>query len=1045
MNHLNRNTIAIVHLSDIHLVAKRDANPLLRRALPLAAAVRARPELAVDTAHCFIVLSGDIAFSGSSDEYAHASEFLRSLTEQLGAAFSCPVSAVVVPGNHDCDFSVSDSVRDTLIQNVPPSVDQVFLSSCAKVQTNFRAFAEKHGCAYANPLQNYLSYNIGDRSVTFQLLNSAWMSTKVERQGQLSMPVELLTRPACLEHAAAVVSVFHHPYNWYVAATAQGFREHVEQTSDLILTGHEHTPDKYSKVRPGQFNEFLEGGVLQHDKDPNDSSFHVIAIDLHKQSYSTTTLKWSKDMYEPVTTYPTAPFQRNQHRTRNHFQLLDTARAALADPGSPYRHPRRKNLELSDFFVYPDLQERNATDGQTDIPRFAGDALAYVLRSKQVLLTGAELTGKSAMARTLFRDFHRRGLVPVSLSGQQLSDPDPQRVHATIDRRFGELYDPGLLERFRQLPPEERAVIVDDWSATPLALVHHDTVAHILTSFFGVCVLLASDEYELRLLDGLQPNAHLWTFTRASLQPLGHAKRYELVRRWCTLARGNQDEPSSVSRETERTDRTVTKLIGDKLLPSLPALVLLFLQALDSPTARTDDLGSFGHLYEALIVDALSTGPRAVAIDAKQAFLTEYASLVFESGSATFEDAYSSYCAQYHVDPDRERLLQDLLNSSLLERKHGNVGFKYKYVYFYFVAKHLRDNLEHPETRARIQALATSLHLEESANVLLFLCHLCKDSFVLTTVLNAARALMAGELVLDFEQPLVVLSPQYSPNLQLRDGTTEDHRLALRRRRDEADVINGSVGTEELPSELWDLVAARKTVQIIGQILRGFPGSIRGEIKAELALECYRLGMRSASHVLSLFHEHQDSLGDLFAAVLLARKPKADADGPAFRDLIQRILYALWEGTCLAYILEVADAVGAEGLTRTYEEVLRQDARASFRLIDVAIRLDQFDAFPQQVVEGLDKDFRGSFVPHRLLRRLILRHLYLFPVSYDSQQRLCERFDIKLPATAVVAPKRIAPPREEGRRAAISSKDSSQRRREAKRAKKHVKLKQRRK
>lgn len=1041
MSQPTNNAFAIVHLSDIHLVAKREANPLLRRLPQLTSAVRARAEIAAGVAHCFVVISGDIAFSGVPDEYIHAHEVTKTVKDALSVALECPISIIVVPGNHDCNFSLPDSVRDTLISNVTPTVDLAFVERCVQTQTHFRTFAQKVGCAHTHPLQHCLSFVIGDKSVVFQLVNSAWMSTKTEHQGQLLVPALLLKRHPSFEQAAAVVSIFHHPYNWYNADSAQMFRQHIEQTSDLILTGHEHAPDKYSKVRPAQFNEFLEGGVLQ-SKDANDSSFNVVVIDLEKSTYSATTLKWQKDIYQPATIYPSAPFQRNQYRTRNRFQLTEGTRAWLSDPGSPYRHPREKQLELADFFVYPDLQDLSATDTQADLLRFAGDTLAHILRSKRCLITGAELTGKSATARTLFADFHRRGLIPVIISGRLLCETEPQKLHSLIDDRFRELYGPELLERFRQLQPEQRAIIVDDWSATPLNIKHHDAVARVLTSFFGITTFFANDEYDLQLLDGLQSDAHLWTFARAALQPLGHAKRYELVRRWCTLKRTNQDDPASVSRETERTDRTVTKLIGDKLLPSLPALVLLFLQALNSPSARTDDLGSFGHLYEALIVDALSMGKRSITIDAKQAFLTEYASLLFQSSNATFDDAYTSYCAQYHVDPVRDRLLQELLDCSLLEKRQGQVGFKYKYVYFYFTAKHLRDNLERAEIRTRIRALSNSLHLEESANVLLFLCHLCKDSFVLTTVLEAARALLAGETVLDFEKPLAALSPKYSPNLQLKGGTTEDHRLALRQRRDDADAVKAKIDSEELPTELWDVVAARKTVQIIGQILRGFPGSIKGDIKAELTLECYRLGMRSASYVLGLFHEHQESLADLFAAVTLQRKPKADADKVAFRDYIQRLLYSLSEGVCLGHVLEVADAVGADRLKRTYDEVLKQDARASFRLIDLAIKLEQFDAFPHQEVEQLDKDFRKSFVPHRLLRRLILRYLYLFPASYDAQQRLCTRFEIKLPTTVVTAPKRLSAAVKAPWRAAKSRTDSSHLRRKKKKATKTIKMKQ---
>jgi hypothetical protein len=46
-------------------------------------------------------------------------------------------------------------------------------------------------------------------------------------------------------------------------------------------------------------------------------------------------------------------------------------------------------------------------------------------------------------------------------------------------------------------------------------------------------------------------------------------------------------------------------------------------------------------------------------------------------------------------------------------------------------------------------------------------------------------------------------------------------------------------------SAAGEINAAMKTVQVIGQSLRNFPGSLRGDLKREMALESYRLGLRT--------------------------------------------------------------------------------------------------------------------------------------------------------------------------------------------------------
>ena len=76
--------IVILHLSDIHIDDLN--NPVATRVDALAAALRAE---ATPMDACFIVVSGDIAFSGLPPEYSIAHRFLSSLRQKrLSNCFS---------------------------------------------------------------------------------------------------------------------------------------------------------------------------------------------------------------------------------------------------------------------------------------------------------------------------------------------------------------------------------------------------------------------------------------------------------------------------------------------------------------------------------------------------------------------------------------------------------------------------------------------------------------------------------------------------------------------------------------------------------------------------------------------------------------------------------------------------------------------------------------------------------------------------------------------------------------------------------------------
>ena len=1017
--------IAIVHLSDIHLALPPKQNHALPRMPKIADAIRARADIAAGLAHLFVVLSGDLAFSGKKAEYDVANESLTGLLDSLRSLITPETHLLLVPGNHDCNFDLNNSVRQTLLEAVATAtIDDAFVAQCTTVQDSFFAFAASYHTLQRSTVRTLHSFQVGDHQVLFQLFNPAGMSSKHETQATLLFPRVQAAAADGIEAAAAVITAFHHPYNWLNANSATDFRTHVEHTSDLIITGHEHRPDRYSKSRREEVTEYLEGGALQGD-DPNISDFNLVILDLSQATQTTFFFGWDRDMYVVKETHEPSPFQRNKHRIRATFKLRENHERHLEDPGLPYRHPRKKELTLGDIFVYPHLRESSAeTAPRAELnERIITNILEHVVAHKHTIIFGDEVSGKSTLARALFTDLYRRSNLPLLLTGPQFKSPDCKSTHGLLDTAFVETYPHHLLEKYRQLPPERRAIIIDDWHKASHPAATQERIIEDLCNYAGTVVLLASEDYQMSMVGATSPSARLWRFSRATILPFGHEKRYQLVSRWVRLGRheSTAEAESEVSRIVEHTDRTVQKLIGDKLLPSVPALILPFLQALDSPRPAAANLGSFGHLYEAVITESL-VSRSTIPLDSKLQFLTEFAFVQHseeQKGNShiSFQEVYDSYCARYHVRYPQQTLETDLQRSGLFENRYGHSQFKYRYAYFFFVARYFRDNLDREDIRAVVRDLAAHMDHDDSGTILLFLCHLSRDPFVLDTILGQAKQLFADTPVLDLDHPLEILARSYAPRLQLDGASSDEHRLAVRKSRDKLDSLAVDSSTDEqvaIPPKVLELSAARRATQIIGQILRGFPGSIPGERKAELAAECYSLGMRTAHFVVSNVEKHQDAIEELFANMITESRPKlARKEKEAeLREVVRRIVSTLCEAACLGSILHVADAIGVEVLERTYDEVLKKDDRLTYRVLDIAIRLDHFGQFPQKELDALERQCGKKVLPRQILRSLVWRYLYLFDTNYRLRHSLCEQFDIKLNSALVDSrAKRVGPAR----------------------------------
>ena len=93
-------SILLIHLCDIHI--RDSANPALGRVDQIVAAARAER---LEISDCYVLVPGDIAYSGRRSEYDLATEFFKSLLSAISVEFPNVIPQIVFSaGNHDCDL-----------------------------------------------------------------------------------------------------------------------------------------------------------------------------------------------------------------------------------------------------------------------------------------------------------------------------------------------------------------------------------------------------------------------------------------------------------------------------------------------------------------------------------------------------------------------------------------------------------------------------------------------------------------------------------------------------------------------------------------------------------------------------------------------------------------------------------------------------------------------------------------------------------------------------------------------------------------------------
>ncbi len=1025
--------LVILQISDVHFRAS--GNIVTSRVDAIKRAVQGTEQ---DFDACLIAMTGDVAFSGSIEEYTAAGAFFDEMKAALASIRSgLQVEEIFIPGNHDCSLPPSKARGRGLmvghfIKN-PPFHNQNeddLITECLEVQNNFFDFLEARSDGKKYPaaamLPECLRYSVDvgvqDRQVRIVCYNSAWLSQLHEQAGDLIAPVWIPQQNAGT--ADLVVTLFHHPYGWLEPNNARAFRKIVEQSSDLVMTGHEHLPDQYTKetIR-GERSEYFEGAVLQGGED-EPSGFNVAILDLDRHEYRVTLYAWQDDHYAAQQQGEWRPFGRKRHSGSRAFELTDQFTKFLADVGANFRHPQRGTLLLPDVFVYPDLLDqaylRDKSEKGLSRAIRGEDIHRFIRDHERILIFGGERCGRTSLAKTLYSDLLQQARVPIFAAGNSFRGQDEEGMIRILSKNIEDQYGGDMTERFWQLDRAERVLIIDDVHLCRLNRKGLNALLENACRSFGTVLLFANDLFQIEEFTTLSDEqATLLAFRNVNIPQFGHRLRRRLIEKWYTLGQEYTVDEEEIAERTRNAENLVNTLLGKNLLPSYPLFVLTLLQSYEASAHHNTALGAYGYHYEALITASLAgavheAGSR-IMVGTIYTFVSSVAFYLFEQrrqqkqpalSPAEIEQLIRQYQSHYNMRFNDEELLSILEKADILQREpDGSYAFQYSFIYFYFAARYINENLRtaaHGESlRASVKEMTQKLYVEEYANIVIFLVYLTKDEGIISGILSHAKSLYAEYEPCDLDTHLDFVKHLTGKPLPLAldDRSLQEHNEEVLGRMDEANALIATQEEEEAREkesqqieDVLQLNAAVKTLEVMGQILRNFPGSLPGDLKLEIARESYMLGLRTIQAIYAMLEHNLDDVRLFFSEVL--KHVRHLEDPKELAKQTDSFLYAMIFLTSYGMIKRVSYAVGSEQLEETYKLISDSRTPTSVALIDLSIKLDHFRRFPMGEVKEIKKLAEKNGFATSLLRRMVRDHLYLYPVNLRVRQQVCAELDI---------------------------------------------------
>jgi GTPase SAR1 family protein len=1003
-----------VHLSDIHIKSKKDH--VFDKLDSLIKVLECNIHL---DEHTIVIVSGDITYSGSTEEYEVADIFFLEIKNRL--VNKCKtVKLLFVPGNHDCDFKLQNqSVRKALLQSVASdshnrTADGV-VDELASVQQPFRGFANQYmselDLVYGDALLNVYSYEEDGAKLLFKCFNTAWASQMHEQPGLLTFPLEKYESMSFSEHEVFTISMFHHSLGWLNPDNAREFKGYLQKTSSIVITGHDHVGSAGIKYDfSGDTTEMLEGAVLQDSDDKKNSAFSLVKFNFAEKIHCVMQARWSsEDFYKTEVAKDWFSYEGYKGIDRVSVSIHESFKIFLKSLEISILNRNKVNIFIDDIFIFPDLSEIQKPGKKATNSRNYSSKLLFSTDDKEnkFLIIGEEKCGKTTLAKKLFLHYFDLGYMPVYIEGSLIRSTSHNEIDNLINRNAKKQYKCISYNQLVKNDKKKKLVIIDDFHVSKL----NSQGKSIFIDYINKCipnVIVTGNS--IVLVEEISSNKKLYEmfsdYDHYGVKDFGKLLRYRLVDKWNKIGRENIIGEKDLISENDRMVRIIDSIVGNNLVPSYPLYLLTIIQSIEAGTSFSPKNSTFGYYYEFLITRAFGlSGKKPDELDLYYNYATELAWQFFkaktrELSSVEVESFHHGFCDEFQ-QVEKFEMISTLLLSGILCAIDGCYRFSQKYAYYFFVAKYiagkLSDEVSQAETKMLVEKIAERVHIEEFYNILMFLSHFSKDPFILKTILTKSKIIFHDIDPIKFQDDISGVNKMLTdiPKVVMLDTDYKSHReraLEIDDSLVKAEIDNFYSQDYDLDADIENLNyitklnLSFKMVEILGQIVRSHFGSLRKPIKYDLVEEAYKIGLRSLNVFFIQLQEDCDRSVNTIMRHIKEKKVVNDED---VEDFSRRVLFNLCELISYGFLKKISTSLGSERLFETFLQVLGNNQYPSVKLIDLCIKLEFENNLPYALISKLIKEFENNFLSQSILKKMVMNYVYMFPTTAQERQRIC--------------------------------------------------------
>lgn len=994
--------LAILHLSDIHLRSSSD--PVLQRVKDIASSTF---PTARSADACLILVTGDIAFSGSSDQYELAKSFLTEIRDAI-LTEGCPlVDVFMVPGNHDCNLLPENTARTIVIERVVNdndfAEDPHCISLCVSAQTDyfkFRASVTKEVPVRDAQLWTDYELAIAGKVVRISAINASWMSRLPETPGNLVFPTHQfqawLSEPAELR-----IAMVHHPLNWYSQSSYHALRTALRNNCSVVLSGHEHVSAGGEVTEFGCDRQlFFEAPALQPHESVAQAGFSVLHFDTENDLVAQHPFQLTTSGITCAQVCETS-LGSVLRGDANSLTITKEFEHQLRDPGGGFGHPDKEHLEIDDVFIYPELRIIDHEDkNNKDFSTPSEEVLFQGNVSKRVLLLGEEKSGKTTLLLRAFKEFHSQGFVPLYVQAGSIASFSTNEVSKALTKAAKAQYDDSL--EAERTEKEKRICLLDDLDRARGGAKGLSKLIHEIELQFSMVIITALQGFEIRELVNSDAAMALGKYRTYEICRFGITLRHRLIRKWCQL--GSVNTLPDLDRDVHKTEAIVNAVVSRNLTPSIPFYLLILLQSYSQHQQGELQNSGLARYYEYLMTRSLSkAGIKKDEYDELFNYLSQLSWFFRDTDKEeATKNELTAFTRQYsarYCTVDLEARLSLLVNARLLNKRGDCYQFAYPYVYFFFLGRYLAKQLtDDPEIKAKVSGWCRKLYLRKNAHAIIFLSYHSNDSWIIDQLSGVLDDCFPESPPIEFNADVDAINSlvESTANLLIEEPNVAHNQEVVRRQQDEAE--KNLPEEKEYPENgetalFGKLNLLLKTSEILGQIVKNYYGSIERARKEELIAKVIFGPLRLLRFFFQLVADDPDAFVLEMEKIIDAQYTKLDATEK--RKVARQVAFQILGLISTGAVIRTAEWIGSERLEEDIAKVVGDNPTVAFKLVEAGTHLLLPRDLALDKIRKFAEELEHNPFAFGILQSMALRHLHLFHIKTEDRQRLCQMLKIE--------------------------------------------------